>query len=89
MSGKLKHQCSVDLSHSGRHFERPEPRPSNSRTSAIQSSFLSIAPFYQSGDHFHMINLLNHKNTSIHCMLIHNKKTRIYVLNYVHSTPGV
>lgn len=67
--------------------ESTEPRPpgSNSRTSAIQSSFLSIAPFYLAGDHFHMVNLFNHKNTCIQCMLIHSKKTRIFLPNYVHS----
>lgn len=68
-----------------------EPRPpmSNSRTSAIQSSFLSIAPFYLSRDHFHMINLFNRKNTYIQCMLIHNKKNRIFLLHDVHSVSGI
>lgn len=68
-----------------------EPRPpkSNSRTSAIQSSFLSIAPLYLSRDHFTTINPFNHKNIYSQYMIILIKKTRIFLLHDVHSVSGV
>lgn len=94
MNGKLKHQSTEELQDPFRMLVQGalspyRPPKFNAKTSAIQSSFFSIALFYLSGDHFHMINLFNHKNTYIHCLLICNKKNRILLLNYGHSVSGI